>query len=167
MNLRKDHYCHLATPIVRQRWWFHQGGPPQIWLSLFLRSARHPKTVTMGYLACSGMLGSLRVQELCERRAGRPGLPVLMSLMVCVDVKQQWTMNTHWSQFVNPTSEDIKLHITIIIGLSLARAESCRQGKPRERVAHSFFFASIKKKEEGCGLWTLSCDFVHHFLLKH
>ena len=21
--------------------------------------------------------------------------------------------------------------------------------------------------QKGCGLWTLSCDFVHHFLLKH
>ena len=29
-----------------------------------------------------------RVQELCESGGGRPGLPVLMSLMVSVDVKQ-------------------------------------------------------------------------------
>ena len=29
-----------------------------------------------------------RVQELCESRGGRPGLPVLMSLTVSVDVKQ-------------------------------------------------------------------------------
>ena len=29
-----------------------------------------------------------RVQELCESRGGRPGLPVLTSLMVSVDVKQ-------------------------------------------------------------------------------
>ncbi len=28
------------------------------------------------------------VQELCESRGGRSGLPVLMSLMVSVDVKQ-------------------------------------------------------------------------------
>ena len=28
-----------------------------------------------------------RVQELCESRGGRPGLPVLTSLMVSVDVK--------------------------------------------------------------------------------
>ena len=45
-----------------------------------------------------------RVQELCESRGGRPGLPVLMSLMVSVDVKQHWTMLTHWSQFVPNTS---------------------------------------------------------------
>ena len=30
----------------------------------------------------------IRVQELCESRGGRPGLPVLMSFMVSVDVKQ-------------------------------------------------------------------------------
>ena len=30
----------------------------------------------------------IRVQELCESRGGRPELPVLMSLMVSVDVKQ-------------------------------------------------------------------------------
>ena len=29
-----------------------------------------------------------RAQELCESRGGRPGLPVLMSFMVSVDVKQ-------------------------------------------------------------------------------
>ena len=29
-----------------------------------------------------------RVLELCESRGGRPGLPVLMSLTVSVDVKQ-------------------------------------------------------------------------------
>ena len=30
----------------------------------------------------------VRVQELYESRGGRPGLPVLMSLVVSVDVKQ-------------------------------------------------------------------------------
>ena len=30
----------------------------------------------------------IKVQVLCESRGGRPGLPVLMSLMVSVDVKQ-------------------------------------------------------------------------------
>ena len=29
-----------------------------------------------------------KVQELCDSRGGRPGLPVLMNLMVSVDVKQ-------------------------------------------------------------------------------
>ena len=30
----------------------------------------------------------VRVQDLCESRGGRPGLSVLTSLMVSVDVKQ-------------------------------------------------------------------------------
>ena len=34
-----------------------------------------------------GALG-VRVQELCQSRGGRPGLPILMSLTVSVDVKQ-------------------------------------------------------------------------------
>ena len=38
--------------------------------------------------------------RLCESRGGRPGLPVLMSLMVSMAVKQHSTMHTHWSQFV-------------------------------------------------------------------
>ena len=44
---------------------------------------------------------AVTVQELCESRGGRSGLPVLMSLMVSVNVKQHRTMLTHWSQFVN------------------------------------------------------------------
>ena len=51
-----------------------------------------------------------RVQELCESRGGRPGLSVLTSLTVSVDVKQHWTMHTHWSQFVPNMSTDIRGH---------------------------------------------------------
>ena len=60
---------------------------------------------------------SLVVQEPCESRGGRPGLSVLTSLLVSVDVKQYWTMLAHWSQLVpnidicQPTSEDIKHHL--------------------------------------------------------
>ena len=49
-----------------------------------------------------------RVQELCESRGGRPGLSVLISLTVSVDVKQHWTMLGHWSQFVPNMSSDIR-----------------------------------------------------------
>ena len=38
--------------------------------------------------SASLVLQGCRVQELCESRGGRPGLSVLMSLMVSVDVKQ-------------------------------------------------------------------------------
>ena len=51
-----------------------------------------------------------RVQELCESRGGRPGLSVLMSLTVSVDVKQHWTVLRHWSQFVPNMSTDIRGH---------------------------------------------------------
>ena len=51
-----------------------------------------------------------RVQELCESRGGRPGLSVLTSLMVSVDIKQHWTVLRHWSQFVPNTLTDISEH---------------------------------------------------------
>ena len=49
---------------------------------------------------------TVRVQELCESRGGRPGLSVLTSLLVSVDVKQHRTVLQHWSQFVPNTSTD-------------------------------------------------------------
>ena len=39
------------------------------------------------------LLGLVIVQELCESRGGRPGLSVLTSLQVSVDVKLYWTMS--------------------------------------------------------------------------
>jgi len=47
------------------------------------------------------------VQELCESRGGRPGLSVLTSLQISVDVKQYWTMLRHWSQLVPNMSTNI------------------------------------------------------------
>ena len=52
----------------------------------------------------------LVVQELCEGRGGRPGLSVLTSLMVSVDLKQHQTILRHWSQFVPNMSADIRGH---------------------------------------------------------
>ena len=54
--------------------------------------------------------GALRpriVQELCESRGGRPGLSVLTSLLVSVDVKIYCTVLRHWSQLVPNMSHDI------------------------------------------------------------
>ena len=51
-----------------------------------------------------------RVQVLCESRVGRPGLSVLMSLMVSVVVKQHRTMLRYWPQFVPNMSTDIRGH---------------------------------------------------------
>ena len=50
------------------------------------------------------------VQELCESRGGRPGLSVLTSHLVFVDVKLYWTMLRHWSQLVPNMSADIWGH---------------------------------------------------------
>ena len=50
------------------------------------------------------------VQELCESRGGRPGLSVLTSLLVSVDVKIYWTVLRHWSQLVPNMSTDIWGH---------------------------------------------------------
>ena len=58
------------------------------------------------------------VQELCESWGGRPGLSVLTSLMVSMDIKQYWVvLMRHWSQLVpnkvicQLTSEYIKHHL--------------------------------------------------------
>ena len=51
--------------------------------------------------------GRLIVQELCESRGGRPGLSVLTSLLVSVDVKIYCTVLRHWSQLVPNMSHDI------------------------------------------------------------
>ena len=50
------------------------------------------------------------VQELCESGGGRPGLSVLTSLLVSVDVKLYWTTLTNWSQLVPNMSTDIRGH---------------------------------------------------------
>ena len=50
---------------------------------------------------------SVIVQELCESRGGRPGLSVLTSLLVSVDVKIYCTVLRHWSQLVPNMSHDI------------------------------------------------------------
>ena len=52
-------------------------------------------------------LVSFIVQELCESRRGRPGLSVLTSLLVSVDVKIYCTVLRHWSQLVPNMSTDI------------------------------------------------------------
>ena len=58
------------------------------------------------------------VQELCDSWGGCPGLSVLTSLLVSVDVKLYWTVLRHWfslSLICQLTSEDIKQHFIIIM----------------------------------------------------
>ena len=52
----------------------------------------------------------LIVQELCESRGGRPGLSVLTSFLVSVDVKIYWTVLRYWLQLVPNMSTDIWGH---------------------------------------------------------
>ena len=59
-----------------------------------------------------------RVQELCESRCGRRGLPVLMSLMVSVgvsNIESCLRIGHNLSLICQPTSEDIKLRIIIML----------------------------------------------------
>ena len=63
-----------------------------------------------GYIWAEQCSSFLIVQELCESRGGRPGLSVLMSLLVSVDVKIYCTMLRHWSQLVPNISTDIWGH---------------------------------------------------------
>ena len=55
-------------------------------------------------------LQTSEIKELCESRGGHPGLSVLTSLMVSVDVQQHRTVLTHWSQLVTNMSTDIRGH---------------------------------------------------------
>ena len=66
------------------------------------------------------------VQELCESRGGRPGLSVLTSLLVSVDVKIYWTNLRHWSQLVPNMPVDIwghlaTLHQKQVVGAGIAQ----------------------------------------------
>ena len=62
--------------------------------STTMSTAPHRKTAGTGGAAkvikgeFTKRVHTLRVQELCESRGGRPGLSVLMSVMVSVDVRQ-------------------------------------------------------------------------------
>ena len=60
---------------------------------------------------------------MCESRGGRPGFPVLMSLMVSVDVKKQGIMLTHWSQFVPNMSTRHPMSLLTTITPTLGRQQ--------------------------------------------
>ena len=59
------------------------------------------------YIKMGSGVSNFIVQELCESRGGRPGLSVLTSLLVSVDVKIYCTVLRHWSQLVPNMSHDI------------------------------------------------------------
>ena len=84
--------------------WRRQAPPPAV-LTGWFPSVGRTRT------ACIFLI---LVQELCESRGGRPGLAVLTSLMVSVDVKHYWTMLTHGSQLVPNMSNDIRGHEALL-----------------------------------------------------
>ena len=61
------------------------------------------------------------VQELCESRGGRPGLSVLTTLLVSMDVKLYRTMLRHWSQLVPNMSTEIRGHEATLPTLTLEK----------------------------------------------
>ena len=60
------------------------------------------------FIRVSGLAVVVIVQALCESRGGHPGLSVLKSLLVSVDVKLYWIMLQHWSQLVPNVSTNIR-----------------------------------------------------------
>ena len=66
-----------------------------------IREEKQNRTMWL-WLVCS----CLHARELCTSR----GLSVITSLMVSVDLKQYWTILTHWSQLVSNMSADIRGH---------------------------------------------------------
>ena len=92
--------------------------------------------------AIKGYSHSLRiiiVQELCESWGGRPGLSVLTSLLVSVDVKLYRTMLRHilsLSLICQPTSEDVKQHYLPTYIENHVRHEHSESALERRIVIH-------------------------------
>ena len=68
---------------------------------------------------------SVIVQELYESQGGRPGLSVLTSLLVSVDLKLYWTLLQHWSQLVPNMLADIWGHQATLPTCSTEKARFC------------------------------------------
>ena len=126
---------HASTPIIQDQWGRHTSRIN----AYHTRPVRSPyfthqrlsyKTSQVAMLHAStpvlqdrsGRHASRRAQEQCESWGGRPGLSVLMSLTVSVDVKQHWTMLRHWSQFSPNMSTDIRGHDALLRHVSRMNA---------------------------------------------
>ena len=79
-------------------------GLKAVWLETCLF---YPLYVFIHFCCC---IFCIIVQQLCESRGGPPGLSVLTTLLVSVDVKLYWTMLRHWSQLVPNMSTNIWGH---------------------------------------------------------
>jgi len=90
----------MATGNKREVTWYFM---PSQAVRLYQGSKRVREVLYKEELWCRQII----VQELCESRGGRPGLSVLTSLLVSVDVKIYCTVLRHWSQLVPNMSTDI------------------------------------------------------------
>ena len=70
-------------------------------------------------------------------------------------------------------SVDVEHHVFLRYGRvrvwELCESRGGRHGTLLVAVMGLWFdtASALLSLQKGCGLWTLSCDFVHHFLLKH
>ena len=100
--------CFTSTETVRLIRTESPGRPPRLSHSSRALNSTYIRRFFYNHLHC--LCYHMRAQELCESRGGRPGLSVLTSLMISVDVMQQWTVLRHWSQCVPNMSTDIRGH---------------------------------------------------------
>ena len=127
-----QHTCHGAIPVsvcvlsvINIAVALSTYSTPVIEVSLsvcVLRVISSVHTVNLTHTCHGGILLSMclkcyqwciRCQSLfrsCVSRGGRPGLSVLTSLLVSVDINLYWTMLWHWSQLVPNMSTDIWGH---------------------------------------------------------
>ena len=96
---------------------------------------------TAGINFAPNQASNVRVKELCESRGGRPGLSVLTSLMVSVDVQQHWTVLMHWSQLVTNMSTDIWWHY------ATQQQQLHKPYKWYSSYTHLKMFKNLKKKK--------------------
>ena len=115
--------CHSLTPVYKHSQCCHSFTPVYklsmlsqshtCLQALSMLSQSHTcklTTCTVHQILLLLSWSRLIVQELCESRGGCPGLSVLTSLLVSVDVKIYWTVLRHWSQLVPNMSHDIWGH---------------------------------------------------------
>ena len=92
---------------------------------------------------CLSWNSEVRVQELCENRGGRPGLSILTSLTVSMDVKQYWTVLWHWSQFVPNMSTNIRGHKALLQTLDIKQVLKKKKKKKSTKWVN-FYYDLIK-----------------------
>ena len=126
----------------------------------------------VGYIIRRWRVSCAIVQELCESRGGRPGLSVLTSPLVFVDVKNYGTVLQHWhnlSLTCQLTSEDIKHHFIIMVNCTTNRYRFIQQ--TISRVAYfpgrqSDHYCTLFSEKTACNLHHdhYKCNIANHVL---